>query len=49
MQLTHALSWTEEQLAGQKRLQDRLQEARRAPVEGNPVPEEAQRAGTLDD
>ena len=49
MQLTRALSWTDEQLAGQQRLNDQLQEARQAPVEGGPVPEEARRAGTMDD
>jgi hypothetical protein len=42
------MAWTSEQQQGQKSLNQRLNNARQAPVQGRPVPEKAKRNGQMD-
>ncbi|MER6127485.1 hypothetical protein ABT173_33870 [Streptomyces sp. NPDC001795] len=42
------MAWTSEQQQGQKALNQRLNNARQAPVQGKPVPEKAKRNGQMD-
>ncbi|WP_432137280.1 hypothetical protein [Streptomyces sp. bgisy154] len=42
------MAWTSEQQKGQQSLNQRLNSARQAPVQGKPVPEKAKRNGQMD-
>ncbi|MFD7954343.1 hypothetical protein ACFV4X_12695 [Streptomyces ardesiacus] len=42
------MAWTSNQQQGQQKLNQRLSDARKAPVQGNPVPEKAKRNGQMD-
>ncbi|MFD0437376.1 hypothetical protein [Streptomyces chartreusis] len=43
------MAWTSEQQQGQQDLNQRLNDARSAPIEGREVPEQARRSGSMDD
>ncbi|MGW2418999.1 hypothetical protein ACWC0C_06995 [Streptomyces sp. NPDC001709] len=42
------MAWGAKSQSGQQKLNDRLAESRRKPVEGKPVPAPAQRNGRMD-
>lgn len=42
------MPWTSKQQQGQQKLNQRLSDARTAPVQGKPVPEKAKRNGQMD-